>query len=89
MLFNMGKLMVISIFTILKYLTHFGALQGSKGVTKWGKHAHLLTNGHKNPNMHNNAIQHENTDGDIHFHHTKIFNPFGGTPGVKRGHKIG
>ena len=40
--------MVTSIFTILKYLTRFGAPQGSKGGTKWGKHAHLLTNGHKN-----------------------------------------
>ena len=46
MIFNMRNLMVASTFSILEYFAHFGAPQGSKGGTKWGKLAHLLTNGH-------------------------------------------
>ena len=48
MVFDMGHSSLTSIFITIEYFTHFRAPQGSKGGTKWGKRAHLLTNSHKN-----------------------------------------
>ena len=48
MILNMRNLILASIFTILEYLSHFGAPHGVKRDTKWGKPAHLFTNGYKN-----------------------------------------
>ena len=39
MLFNMRKLIAETIFTMLEYLTHFGARQGSKWGQNWEKWA--------------------------------------------------